>query len=213
MNRLAQFQFKGRLLLVTAALFQTIACTGYIQSPTPVTPPVPSTNIDSACPTMIPDQATNICPRLKNITLSCGGNGKLHASVVGGSGSPIVLGAKLDDGSVLSAVLVVFNCQDGPREAVTFGVNYTGQVSIPTTAPPLHFAVQGPLFAVSVRKPALCGFRGPRKGQTPSNSRQSGDNQLRQQTWHSGARNVSLQLLAPDAVKSRLPTSSIWVEY
>ncbi len=157
MHRLTQFQFAGLLLLVTAALFQTVACTGNIQSPTPVTPPVPSANIDDACPTMIPDQATNVCPRLKNIMLGCGGNGKLHTSVGGGSGSPFVLGAKLDTGSMLSAVLVVINCQDGPREGVTFGVNYTGQVSMPPTAPPCisqskavysQFQFGDPLYAV-----------------------------------------------------------------
>ena len=49
MHRLTQFQFAGRLLLVTAALFQMFSCTGYIQSPTPATPPTPAANIDRAC--------------------------------------------------------------------------------------------------------------------------------------------------------------------
>jgi hypothetical protein len=139
MHRLTQFRFAAGLLIVAAGLLQIIACTtGYIQSPTPPSPPAPTINTDSACPTMIPDQATNICPRLKNITLSCGGNGMLHTSVGGGSGSPILFGAKLDDGSVFSAVLVtqLALCQDGPREGATLGVTYTGQLSTPSTGPP-----------------------------------------------------------------------------
>jgi hypothetical protein len=153
-----RFRFVARLLLVAAAVFPIVACTGNIQPPTPPpTPPLTGVNTDRACPTMIPDQATTICPRLKNITLSCGGNGKLHTSVGGGSGSPIVLGAKLDDGSVLSAVLVVVNCQDGPREGVTLGVTYTGEVSMPPNAPPCirqskavysQFQFGDPLYAV-----------------------------------------------------------------
>jgi hypothetical protein len=152
-------QFMARALLAAAALLQIVACTGHIVPPTPTKPPVVANNIDRACPAMIPDQNTSICPRLKNITLSCGGNGMLHTSVNGGSGKPILLGAKLDDGSVLSAVLVVFNCQDGPREGVTFGVSYTGQVRIPSNAnaPPCisqskavysQFQFGNPLYAV-----------------------------------------------------------------
>lgn len=45
----------------------------YIQPPTPLTPPVSGVNAGRTCPTMNPDQATNTCPRLKNITLSYGG--------------------------------------------------------------------------------------------------------------------------------------------
>jgi hypothetical protein len=138
LDRLTQFRSTAGLLIVAVVLFQIVACTGYIQSPTPPTPPPPTINSDLACPTMIPDQATNICPRLKNITLTCGGNGMLHTSVGGGSGKPFLLGVKLDNGSVLSAVLVtqLALCQDGPREGVTLGVTYTGQVSIPPTGPP-----------------------------------------------------------------------------
>jgi len=136
MNRLAQFASLVLLLIVAAALLQTAACTGYINTPPPVTPPpVAVAPGDLPCPANIPDQATTICPRLKNITVSCGGNGMLHTSHTGGSGSPFMLGAKFDDESTLSAVLVVINCSDGPREGVTFGVTYTGQVSTPETGP------------------------------------------------------------------------------
>jgi hypothetical protein len=158
MHRLAQFERSALLLLVAAALFQTVACTGYINTPPPVTPAPPTiTNADVPCPANIADQATNICPRLKNITLSCGGNGKVHFSLTGGSGSPFVIGIKFDEGSVFSAVLVIVNCQDGPHEGVTFGVTYTGQVSMPTTGPPCisqskavysQFLFGDPLYAV-----------------------------------------------------------------
>jgi hypothetical protein len=139
MQRMAhsQSRFSAWPLIVAAGLSQIVACTGSTQGPTPApTPTTAGVNADRPCPTNIPDQPTNICPRLKNITVSCGGNGMLHTSVGGGSGSPILLGAKLDDGSVLSAVLVVVNCQDGPREGVTLGVTYTGEVSMPPNAPP-----------------------------------------------------------------------------
>lgn len=121
-------------LLMAAALFQNVACTGYIVPPSP--PPLGGTKRDLPCPTMIPDQDTSMCPRLKNITLTCGGDGMLHTSVSGsGNNDPILLRARLDDGSMFSAVFVVFNCQDGPREGVTFGVTYTGQVSQRPTDP------------------------------------------------------------------------------
>jgi hypothetical protein len=107
---------------------------------------------------MIPDQATNICPRLKNITLSCGGNGMLHTSLGGGSGSPFVLGAKLDDESKLSAVLVVINCQDGPREGVTLGVTYTGQVSMPSNAPPCISRSKAVFSQFQFGNPGYAGF-------------------------------------------------------
>ena len=91
---------------------------------------------DIDCPT-IPDQPTNMCPRLKNFTLNCGGNGKVHWGIGGGGASgPPVIGLKLDDQSKLSAVVVVVNCQDGPREGITFGVTYTGLVATPPTASP-----------------------------------------------------------------------------
>lgn len=127
-----------RLFLAAVVMFQMTACGGPPpedpnNNATPTAAPT-ATPLDVACPTMIPDQPTNLCPRLKNITLACGGNGMLHTSVSGGSGAPILLGAKLDDGSVFSAVVVVVNCQDGPREGVTFGVTYTGQVRISETA-------------------------------------------------------------------------------
>ena len=132
-----------RTLLAAAALFQIVACTGNIVPPNSATPTpatAPFATADRPCPTAIPDQDPSLCPRLKNITLSCGGNGMLHTSVTGGSGKRFVLGAKLDDGSVLSAVLVVINCQDGPREGVTFGVTYSGEVSTPPTGPPCIIA-------------------------------------------------------------------------
>ena len=127
-------RFPAWALLVAAALFLSVACTGTIQSPTPTPTSTATANPDSPCPT-IPDQPTTNCPRLMNATLSCGGNGMLHTSVGGGSGSPIQIIAKLDDGSVFSAVLVFVNCQDGPREGVTFGVTYTGEVTTPPTGP------------------------------------------------------------------------------
>lgn len=131
---------KIRTLLAAVVLFQIVACTGNIVSPTPSPSPGSSppslVASDNPCPTGIPDQDTSKCPRLKNITLSCGGNGMLHTTVTGGSGSPFVIGATLDDGSVLSFVLVVFNCQDGPRESITLGVTYSGQVAMSPTAPP-----------------------------------------------------------------------------
>ena len=159
MHRMSQLGFPTRLLLAAAVLFQIVACTGYIKSPTQPTPVAPI-NKDYACPTMIPDQTTNICPRLKNITLSCGGNGMVHGSIGGGSGKPILLGAKLDDGSVLSAVLVLFNCQDGPREGVTFGVTYTGQVSMPPTAPPCISQSKAVYSQFQFGDPLYAGFEG-----------------------------------------------------
>ena len=154
-------QFPAWPLLVAAALSQIIACTGSIQTPTTTpTPPIAAVNTDRACPTMIPDQPTNICPRLKNITLSCGGNGMLHTSVGGGSGSPIILGAKLDDGSVLSAVLVVANCQDGPREGITLGVTYTGEVSTPPNAPPCLRQSKAVFSQFQFGNPIYAGFEG-----------------------------------------------------
>jgi hypothetical protein len=65
-------QFMARPLLAAVALLQIVACTGHIVPPTPTKPPVPPNNGDYACPTMIPDQNTSSCPRLKNITLSGG---------------------------------------------------------------------------------------------------------------------------------------------
>jgi hypothetical protein len=109
---------------------------------------------------MIPDQATNVCPRLKNITLSCGGNGMLHTSVGGGSGSPIVLGVALDAGSVLSAVLVLVNCQDGPREGVTLGVTYTGEASIPPSGPPCIRQSKAVYSQFQFGNPIYAGFEG-----------------------------------------------------
>jgi hypothetical protein len=166
MHRLAQFQFL-LLLLVAAALLQTVACTGTINTPQPVTPPPPAAVApgDVACPANIPDQATNICPRLKNITLSCGGNGMLHTSHTGGSGSPFVLGAKFDDGSMLSAVLVVVNCSDGPREGVTFGVTYTGQVSMPETGPPCINQSKADYSQFQFGDPLYAAFEGLAKDQ------------------------------------------------
>ena len=166
MYRLSQFQIPAWVLLATAALFQLDACTGNIQSPTPATTPVAtSNNMDNPCPAMIKDQATSICPRLKNITLSCGGNGMLHTNFSGGSGNPFILGAKLDDGSVLSAVLVVINCQDGPREGVTFGVTYTGEVSMPPSAPPCVRQSKAVYSQFQFGDPAFAVFEGLAKGQ------------------------------------------------
>jgi hypothetical protein len=155
----SQSRFPAWPLIVAAGLSQIVACTGYIQGPA-APAPTPTTsgiNTDRPCPANIPDQPTSVCPRLKNIAVTCGGNGMLHTSVGGGSGSPILLGAKLDDGSTLSAVLVVVNCQDGPREGVTLGVTYTGEVSMPPNAPPClrqskavysQFQFGDPLYAV-----------------------------------------------------------------
>src|SRR5450631_4474595 len=167
MYRSAQFRVLVLPVLVSAAFFQLVACTGYIQSPspTPTPPPIVPANIDHACPTGISDQATNICPRLKNITLSCGGNGMLHTSVGGGSGSPFVLGAKFDDGSMLSAVLVVVNCSDGPREGVTFGVTYTGQVSMPETGPPCINQSKADYSQFQFGDPLYAAFEGLAKDQ------------------------------------------------
>jgi hypothetical protein len=114
---------------------------------------------------MIPDQSTSICPRLKNISLSCGGNGMLHTSVGGGSGSPIIVGAKLDDGSILSAVLVVVNCQDGPREGVTLGVTYTGQVSTPSSGPPCISQSKAVFSQFQFGDPLYAGFENLAKDQ------------------------------------------------
>ena len=69
-----------------------------------------------------------------------------------------MLGVKLDTGSVLSAVIVVFNCQDGPREGVTFGVNYTGQVSMPPTAPPCISQSKADYSQFQFGDPAYAGF-------------------------------------------------------
>jgi hypothetical protein len=122
-------------VVIAIGVFTIVASGRTALTPTPTVTPTAAGNTDKPCPT-IPDQATNLCPRLKNSTLACGGNGMLHTSVGGGSGNPILLGAKLDDGSVLSFVLVVFNCQDGPRESITLGVTYTGEVATPPNAPP-----------------------------------------------------------------------------
>jgi len=47
MHRLAaQFRFSAKPLLVAAALFQIVACTGDIHAPTPAAPPVAAVNID-----------------------------------------------------------------------------------------------------------------------------------------------------------------------
>jgi hypothetical protein len=166
MNSLTQFECPALLLFVAAALFQTVACTGTITTPPPVTPPPPSiASTDVACPTNIPDQATNICPRLKNITLSCGGNGMMHTSHTGGSGSPFVVGVKFDDGSMLSAVLVIANCSDGPREGVTFGVTYTGQVSIPETGPVCINQSKAIYSQFQFGDPLYAGFEGMAKDQ------------------------------------------------
>jgi len=162
MQRLAldRFRFPIRPLLMAATLSQVVACTGYIQTPTPPPPPAAGVNTDRACPSMIPDQATNVCPRLKNITLTCGGNGMLHTSLGGGSGSPILLGVKLDDGSVLSAVLVIANCQDGPREGVTLGVTYTGEVSTPPMGPPCLRQSKVVFSQFQFGNPIYAGFEG-----------------------------------------------------
>ncbi len=50
MHRLAaQFRFSAKPLLVAAALFQIVACTGDIHAPTPAAPPIAAVNIDRAC--------------------------------------------------------------------------------------------------------------------------------------------------------------------
>jgi hypothetical protein len=162
---MAQNRVPAWLLLAAAALSQTVACTGHIQTPTPTPSPVATVSEDRPCPAMIPDQAATICPRLKNIALSCGGNGMLHTSVGGGSGSPIRVGAKLDDGSVLSAVLVAVNCQDGPREGITLGVTYTGEVSTPPNAPPCIRQSKTDYSQFQFGNPIYAGFEGLAKGQ------------------------------------------------
>lgn len=161
------------LLLAVVALFEMTACgptpnsgggTG-TGTATPGAAPTP-TPVDVACPAMIPDQPTNLCPRLKNMTLACGGNGLLHTSITGGSGSPIILGAKLDDGSVFSAVLVIVNCQDGPRESITFGVTYTGQVRVSETPgqPPCISQSKAVYSQFQFGNPVYAGFEGLAKG-------------------------------------------------
>lgn len=122
--------------LLAVAMAPIVACGGHTDPPPQPTQPVDTASTDVRCPDKIPDQPPTMCPRLKNMALGCGGNGMLHTSIGGGSGKPIILGAKLDTGSVFSAVLVVTNCQDGPREAVTFGVTYTGQLATPDNGPP-----------------------------------------------------------------------------
>src|SRR5687768_10781440 len=103
MHKLFQLAFKvpARSLLAAVGVL-VVACTGYINSPTSNTP-------HPSCPSMIADQPTNMCPRLKNMTLSCGGDGLLQTSFGGGSGQPVLVGAKLNDESVFSAVVVVVN--------------------------------------------------------------------------------------------------------
>lgn len=168
MHRPYQLRVSVRLLLAALALFQFVACGGpggnSSTTPTPASPTATPVNADVACPTMIPDQPTNLCPRLKNITLSCGGNGMLHTSFTGGSGEPFILGAKLDDGSVFSAVLVVINCQDGPREAITFGVTYTGQVRVPETGPVCISQSKAVYSQFQFGNPGYAGLEGLAKG-------------------------------------------------
>jgi hypothetical protein len=90
----------------------------------------------------------------------------LHTSMGGGSGSPIRIGAKLDNGSVLSAVLVVVNCQDGPRESATFGVTYTGEVSTPPNAPPCIRQSKADYSQFQFGDPLYAGFEGLAKDKT-----------------------------------------------
>lgn len=165
MRKLAQFGFPALLLLVATALLQTVACTGYINTPQPTTPAPPPLG-DQACPVNIPDQDTTKCPRLKNIMLTCAGNGKIHLSLGGGgTAGPLIVGAKLDDGSNLSAVLVVVNCSDGPREGVTFGVTYTGQVSTPPTGPACISQSKAVYSQFQFGDPLYAGFEGMAKDQ------------------------------------------------
>jgi len=133
-------------------LSRPAGCTGNIIDPTPT--------LTLTCPTTITDQPTNQCSRLKNMSLACGGNGMLHCSVSGGSGSAIALGASLDDRSELSAVLVVANCQDGPRE----GVTYTGRASTPAFGPPCISQSKNVYSQFRFGNPLYAGFEGLAKG-------------------------------------------------
>ncbi len=130
MHRLSQ-RGLSTLVPILPGLLLSASCSG-TASPLPGTI---SNDKPQACPTAIADQPPQKCPRLKNITLSCGGDGVLHTELGGGSGKPLVVNAKLDNGSVFSAVLVIFNCQDGPREAITFGLTYSALLATPGTGP------------------------------------------------------------------------------
>ena len=156
----------ARWLLAAAIVWQMVACQGTIIPPTPVSPGgTPALNSDMPCPTSIPDQPTTQCPRLKNITITCGGNGTVHTGFSGGSGQPFILGAKFDDGSVISAVFVVVNCQDGPREGITFGVTYTGQVSTPETGSPCISQSKAVYSQFQFGNPLYAGLEGVAKDQ------------------------------------------------
>jgi len=158
-----------RPLAAAVVLIQIVACTGNIQSPTPSTPSTPvvmGANRDVACPMNIPDQATNICPRLKNITVACGGNGMMHTSFdLATDRKPALIRVTLDEGTVLSAVLVVFNCQDGPREGVTLGVVYTGQVAQRDQQPPCISQSKAVYSQFVFGDPAFAPFEGFAKEQ------------------------------------------------
>ncbi len=140
-------------------LSRPAGCTGNIIDPTPTLTLTPMAG-HRACPTTIPDQPTNQCSRLKNLYLTCGGDGMLHSSVSGGSGSAITLGASLDEGSVLSAVLAVANCQGGPRE----GVTYSGQASTPAFGPPCISQSKTVYSQFRFGNPLYAGFEGLAKG-------------------------------------------------
>ena len=57
------------------------------------------------------------------------------------------------------------NCQDGPREGVTFGVTYTGQVSIPTSGPPCISQSKAVYSQFQFGDPVYAGFEGLAKNQ------------------------------------------------
>ena len=94
------------------------------------------------------------------------------------------------------------NCQDGPREGVTFGVTYTGQVSIPTSGPPCISQSKAVYSQFQFGDPVYAGFEGLAKNQMHQTLDDRSISAIRQRAWISATHNVALQFMARDALSA-----------
>jgi hypothetical protein len=114
------------------------ACTGYITPGSP--PPAPPGSTGVACPTVpaaVPASGPNSI-RIAGASLTCGGNGTMAVatSPSGSSGTRFVV--QLSNGSTYSATVYPVNALNlegiGVPVTITFGVTYTGDQGVETTA-------------------------------------------------------------------------------
>lgn len=121
-----------------AVLLALAGCTGQIVSPTP--PPAPGPlPLAGACPVLPASIPRAACPgvRFDNVSLTCGGNGRISYGVATVSGGAQRISVIVPDGSVLRASGTPVNpvCFDGltVQIGITFGVSYTGDQGVETS--------------------------------------------------------------------------------